>query len=596
MTARTTGRPQENQIPAHTAGQRRFLLDVPYEERALAQVHGAKWQTGIGYTYVGPRLPDSLRRYAPRPYSWAAWMDDDMAQRSWGKPAPDYGTGSYTLRPDQVEDTQTILSAYRAGAPEALIGSFTGVGKTATAIAVAKRLPGVSKILVIAPYVVLASWRNHLREIGDGGRRWCLINPESLKQLIHKPTPRLNPKTGKPIKSRTGTANKRHSSTGRPKVAWDLVIFDESHLLANPSSQRTIATDRIIEGPQGKPALSMRLSATAGTNPAELAYLHRGLAFASGEPIQPSIKADRYAEWCRARGVSVTVSKRFGEEKLTWEENTRDLTIFNRLIYGGTPTWAIRRKPEGWPEQDRVLVPIELTPAEMDAYETAWEEFTHAMKALRSANGASAAALKQAQRNGLAAQIRYRQKAGILRAPYSVAYAQSLHANGFQVAISCEFIDAVEAIRDGLTAAGHTVSIFTGRNKESREDERIAFQRGQNKFIIFTPDSSFDLHQGDQLVGGNDAPRALVVAQPRWSPKKALQVEGRTQRSGQSARAHYLFAQDTQEVKVLRAMISGIQSISVINGDDATQILALKRALNRVASALGAPMVIDSDD
>ena len=573
-------------------GERHFVLDVPYKERSIAQQLGAKWDSDLGHVFIGRSLPEGLGKYRPRPYTWQAWIDESRSGVRLGYLEPE--DPSFVLRRDQKEDAATVLAAFRSGVPEFLNGSLTGVGKTATTIEVAKSLPGVEKILVVAPLTVLASWRNHLRSMGDGGRRWCLINPESIKKLIAKPPIKINPKTGKAVKSKASTANKRHAATGRPKIAWDLVISDESHLRANPTSQQSLAMDRIIEGPGSRRALVIDLSATAGTNPAELSYLHRGLAFVSGEEPQQGIKMERYAAWCQDRGVAVSTVERFGEEKLVWEANQRDLEIFNRLIYRSYPQWALRRKPEGWPEQKRVLVPVEFSPAEMEVYETAWEEFTAAMRDLAKASSGSAAERRAAQQHGLAAQIRYRQKAGMLRAPYSVDYARNLHQNGYQVAISCEFFGAVESIYEGLSTAGVKPALFTGRNKDTREEERVAFQRGKTPYIIFTPDSSIDLHQGDKLARGNDVPRALVVAQPRWSPKKSLQIEGRTQRSGEASTAHYLFAQDTKEVDVLRAMISGVQSMSVINGDDGAQIAALEASLANVAKALGAPSVFDT--
>jgi hypothetical protein len=579
----------------HARGERLFVLEVPYDERQLANQAGGRWETNLGWIYIGTALPHALTRYRPRPYTWAAWEETEHAGGRRGNPAPTTDNGSFTLRTDQHEDTRTILAAHRAGVPEFLIASLTGVGKTVTAIAAAKQLPGVSTILVIGPVTSLAGWRNHLKDMGDGGKRWVLINPESAKNLLAKPAAKINAKTGKPVKSSASSKNRQHARDGQPKVAWDLVIVDESHLLANPSSQRSIAIDRIIEGPGTKPAFVMRLSATAGSNPAQLSYLHRGLAYVSGEKPLSKINMDAYAAWCQKRGVAVSASKKYGTEQLVWEKNERDLLVFNKLIFGTRPQWACRRKPEGWPEQKRILVPVELNLREMDAYEAAWEEFQEAMRELKKADGTTGAAARAARTKGLAAQIRYRQKAGIIRAPHSADYALDLHDKGYQVAISCEFLGAAEAIREHLTSKGHAVSEFTGANQATREEERVAFQQGKTKFIIFTPDSSFSLHQGESIVGGNNTPRALVVAQPRWSPLKTLQVEGRTQRNGREAFAHYPFAAETIEEKVLRASLAGVEAMATLNGDDPALIRAANQSLRNVAVALGAPVLDERD-
>lgn len=592
---RTTPATPKAPLADPTKGERLFVLEVPYEERQLANQAGGRWEANLGWIYVGTALPPALTRYRPRPYTWAAWEETEYAGGRRGNPAPTTDNGTFKLRVDQLEDVRTILAAHRAGCPEFLIGSLTGVGKTVTAIAAAKQLPGVSTIAVIGPVTSLPGWRNHIKDMGDGGKRWVLINPESAKNLLNKPPVKLNAKTGKPVKSSASSKNRQHARDGKPKVAWDLVIVDESHLLTNPASQRSIAIDRIIEGPGNKPAFVMRLSATAGTDPAQLSYLHRGLAFVSGEKPQPKINMDAYAAWCQKRGVAVSVSKKFGTEKLVWEKNQRDLLIFNKLIFGTRPQWACRRKPEGWPEQQRILVPVELNLREMDAYEAAWEEFQEAMRELRKADGATGAAARTARTKGLAAQIRYRQKAGVIRAPHSAEYALDLHDKGYQVAISCEFLGAVEAIREHLTSKGHQVSEFTGANQATREEERVAFQQGKTKFIIFTPDSSFSLHQGEAIVGGNSVPRALVVAQPRWSPTKTLQVEGRTQRDGREAFAHYPFAADTIEEKVLRASLAGVEAMATLNGDDPALVRAANQSLRNVAALLGAPVLDEKE-
>lgn len=786
--------------PDLAKGERVFVLDVPFAERAVASHHGARWYPGLGWGWVGRRLPGALYPYYPKPYSWQAWQAADLARFGDGDPTPDASTGSLTLRPDQAEDVDIILAARRAGCPEFLLASDVGVGKSPVTVAALKRMPGVANILVVAPLPVLANWRRHLEEMGDGDKRWCLINYDSVKRLLTPP-----PSAEKAKRTRTKNQHTAHRGVG--KVAWDVVVTDESHLCfpageqvatehgpmdiatlvgmdaserprvysqkedgttrlsavtmgfvspmkplvrvihehgefvctedhpvhtkergyvpaidlrglpegvhpeagaagdvltlllepaesgaqdrdeglrgvpgalqrspgegvlegvpsgaevptsgagvralrgdvrdrrqhapdqevevpgspqgahprasrvvrvevlergggsgprgggrgdqvynisveddenyfvngvlvhncANPASQQSAAVERIISGPPGhRPAFVLRLSATAGSNPAQLSYLHRGLAWRTGEPVRASVTAEEYQQWCQDRGITVTPG-RFGSG-LAWERNADDLVRMNHLLFSGAPKWAIRRRPD-WPQQQRFLLPVDLDGDEMDAYEREWSEFRSAMKEIERARARAAAshtaaasrAVSAARAKGLAAQTRYRQKAGLLRARSTAEFVAEMVTKGRQVAVSCEYLGTVQAVVEALGKAKVPVVTFTGENRDTREADRLAFQRGEVPVIVFTPAEGFNLHANDTMVSGSSTPRVTVVAEPRWSPKKALQIEGRTNRNGHEAPCWYAYSTGTVEEKVLKTVIRGMNDTAVINGDN----------------------------
>jgi len=561
-------------------GEQVFLLKVPFEERQLASWGGAKYYSGYGFAFIGQALPPSLKRFEAPAYSWEAYVEADLAGAGPGSSKASLDNGDFTLRPDQIEDRNQALRALKAGAPEFVIGSDTGVGKTVTAIAILKATPA-RNILVVAPLAVIANWRLHLKLMGDGGKRWALINYDSAKNLLEKPPAKISSSTGKPVQSSKATLNRAWAREGAAKVAWDVVVADESHLLANPMSQRTAAIERVIAGPTGAPpALVLRLSATAGANPAKLSYLHRGLAYVSGEKPLRATSATAYAKWCEQRGIAVSVDR---YDNLTWESNERDLAVMHDLIYRtGGLNWALRRVPEGWPEQQRNRVPVEFDGPQMDAYEEAWEEFLATMDSLGqrrtgASHRASRATPSDAAKGRLAAraaQIRYRQKAGLIRAPQTVDFVASLLENDLQVAVNCEFRGTVEAIRAGLEAKKIGTALFVGGDPH-REQQRLAFQQGAVKCIIFTPDSGISLHANETSVGGTSTERALVVAEPRWAPTPALQIEGRTQRNGEAALAYYPYAVNTIEERVIKRVIQGMRNVKMINGDDTSALEAL---------------------
>lgn len=567
-------------------GEKVHVLSVPWEERSLASACGARWHPGTGWVWVGRELPHELSRYAPLPYSWAAYQAGVLLPHTPPTPnlVPDHTTGRYTLRPDQEDDAAALVSAHAKRMPEFLVASKVGTGKTLTVIAAVKRMKNVGRILVICPAVALPTWRSHLEDAGDGGKHWCLINYESAKRLLSEPPSAREAK-------KVRTKNLHIAQKGKPRTTWDVVITDESHYLGNPASQQSRIVDRIIENPDGeKTAFSVRMSATAGENPAKLSYLHRGLAYRSHEPIQSSVSAEGYVRWCQKRGIAVTQSG-FGNA-LTWDKDARsDLTKMNLLIFRGSPTWAIRRAPD-WPEQQRIPVPVELNSEEMSLYQEEWATFQADIKdvdrTLRKEPGGASRSKREAtaRAKGMAAQVRYQQKAGMLKARHAADFTVEMLAKGVQVAISCQYLVVAHQVHDELVKRGVTDAVmFTGENRDTREDDRIAFQQGKARVFIFTPTESFSVHAGEENSGATTTPRVTLVADPRWSPKKALQVEGRAQRNGQNAPCYYLHARDTVEMRVLDTMIHGMRNMGRINGDDTEPFDAM------LASVLHVPRV-----
>lgn len=637
-------------------------------------------------------------------------------------PDPDPGTGTFTLRRDQLQDVKKVILARQAGLPEVLNGSDVGVGKTAVTVSALKRMSQIKNVLVVCPLAVAEGWRIHLRDMGDGGMNWCIVNYESTKKLLEPPP------SAKAAK-RTRTKNLHTVQKGTPKVQWDVVVVDESHYCfpgetlistedgpveiaelvalhgndqplprvlsqesngslgfreitgvfispasplvrirhtlgevvctedhplyseehgyvpasllqegdtltvvpstevgrgvgsskvtrvepvrqgaeptfnlsvdttenyfandvlahncSNPESQRTRAIDKIVAGPAHKPAFKINMSATAGKDPSKVSYLHRGFFWMDGLKPLPHIDAERYSEWCESHGLSVGKDS-FGNA-LKWDpekngsDHDRELDTLHSLLYERNPTWAFRRKPD-WPEQRRFPAPVELTWEEMEAYNADWKEFQQALAAIdRKMKSTTSGKTKNALRSkGRGEQIRYRQKAGQVRAPGTAAFAAEMVSKGYQVAISAEYRGTVNRLWEELDRLKVPTALFTGDNANTREEDRIAYQRGEKQVIIYSPTEGFNLHSGETAVGGNSVPRVTVVAEPRWSPGKALQAEGRGHRNGTDAPVYYTFASGTVEEKVIHRCIDGMRDISKINGDDTTPFEGLKEAL-----------------
>lgn len=555
-----------------------FILNVPFEERHIAAKHGATYKSVQGWVFPGDDLPSELHSYLPPRHSWEHYM----MHSGRGNTAPAEDTGDVVLREDQKNDIAELKAGFAAGAPEVLIASKTGTGKTYVALNLAMQLPGSGKVLIICPKSVIPSWRRSIEMVHDHGKRFVITNYESAKKLL-KPLPpgkndRKRAKTKSGERNRKTRLNNAHATKGIPFVSWDVIIFDEAHYLGNPESQRTRVAQSLIHSAKRTPKV-IKVSATIGAKPTKLAHLAPSLAWVLGEPRPKITTQEAWDKWLEEHGFHFT-STRWGKQ---WEHNQEDLDRIHGWLFQSPVTWAVRADP-GWDDVRRYQLPIELTELEERAYEVAWEEFKATMRSLPKLASQSSEGKREAQQKGLAARIRYQQKVGILKAPYIGEYIRDALEGDTQVAVSAEYLTTVQAIQKSL-GKSIPVALFTGRNPEDREEQRAAFQRGDRRVIIFTPSEGFDLHEG--APGGNTVPRIQVCAEPSWSPIKGRQKEGRTNRNGKSAPVIYPSAVGTIDEQIIGAQMQGFASIDTMMGDQASVMSPLSELVGVSPEFLG---------
>lgn len=490
--------------------------------------------------------------------------------------------GSVVLRAHQEEAASAVIAAASAGLPGFLLADEVGLGKTYSVVFAVRRLAeGRSRplrVLVLAPLSVVPHWRRSLFDAGHGNVLWCVTNYERARSLLTRPSSSVSAK-------RTRTRNKRHASEGRAKVAWDVVVCDESHRLKNPLSQRSKAVRRLVStGPRGSrvsPAFTVWVSATAGQDPLELSYLASLFAsrHGSGRPAP-----DRFPEWCRDHGLAVRRG-RFG----AWEyepgpgdaETVRSL-LFDPFRPRKAPPRsrvlaALRRRPteiRGWPELVRQLYPVPLDARARVLYQLAWEEFRRTL--LLSARGADSA-------NALVAALRFRQKASLLRVPGTVQMVRDLVEDGLRPAVSVQFQESASAIVDALVSpeersAPRVVRIDGSVAASDREERRLRFQRGDADVVVFSVVEGISLHAGEIASGADLVPRVLLLHDLRWSALEMAQIEGRTHRDGQAALARYLYGEDTVEERMVAAVVEKLVTMAGMLGDDTTALDALLAA------------------
>lgn len=556
-------------------GQRLWFLDVPYPERAIASASGARWDaTRRATVYIGTQLPAGLQPYASRPFSWERWLEDDTNGALGPVPAAAH---TFTPRPHQVDGAAAIAKAARIGARGFLLADEVGLGKTIIALEGVRALTQirpVRNVLIVSPLAVVPHWRRTVADLGltDEGMRVCVINYDRLKKLLTVPASAQAAK-------RTSTKNRRTAKDGVSLVDWDVVIADESHQLKNFSTaQKAQAFARIAayDKPRDKAPFVLYVSATAGQTPLELGYLAPLLAQITGS--KGSDLRD-FGPWLEEQGFHVTHESRF--DRWLWTEDPTERVVdvdrMRAMLFERSTPVALRRLPTdlaGWPEIVRVLLPVELEPAQRRLYEEAWTVFRREMKMASRGGDAKA---------GMVARLRFRQKASLLRVDGTVGHALDLLDNGHQVAISAQFIESVDAIADGLRRAKIPVVIMDGRDPGGREEHRLAFQSGRARAVIFTPAEGFSLHQDELLADGTLAtpnPRSLIIHDPRYSGIQTIQIEGRTHRDGKAATAYYAFGADTVEEDVVRTLLGRVESTKALVGDDTATIHALEATLD----------------
>jgi hypothetical protein len=183
--------------------------------------------------------------------------------------------------------------------------------------------------------------------------------------------------------------------------------------------------------------------------------------------------------------------------------------------------------------------------------------------------------------------LRFRQKASLLRVPATIEWVLGQVDDGFQVAVSCEFLGAAAVpIASALEGKGVAVARIHGSGDGpvlDLERERLRFQSGAAPVVVFTPSTSLSLHAGEELADGTAASpsgRVGVMHNVRYSGLAGRQILGRTHRDHQVSPWWVSYAEGTVEERIAQTMIERFKATSDTAGADS-------EALTRVAELLG---------
>jgi len=515
------------------------MLDVPHRVSAP----GSSWNKKLRcHVFVGSDLPAALAPFAAKPYSYQQWLEDDLN----GTRGPSATAAVKSPRPEQLEAARAIGAAAHHKMRGTALFDDVGMGKTISAVLGAKEVldhrAGTNVLVIVdrPTAITVPSWRSTIAAVGDGGYRWLICSPDQLKKLI--------------------------AANGRPKFSFDVVIADEAQNFRH-DSQRTDYMRRITKmlAPPAKAPFLIAVTATPGHHPGEWRYLSS--LFAQIHDEEPSEWDDLGARLARA---GLPLVRKFGTWQWSPEAKVRVSlqaeavdTVRGWLTEHDPPLMIHRNSPWGPAPIDGLGV--ELSPAEQEQYDLQWGEFQHEMGLARTGSDTA---------RGLAALLRFRQKAGMIRVPHTVDLVAAYVARGYQVLVAAEMVStAADPIADELEARGIPVArIFGGRG--DAEEQRLRFQRGQASVCVFTTTTAISLHANEHLADGTRAtstPRIGVFHQPRYSGIAARQTVGRAHRDYQVCPWFLLYSEGTIEEQAAATMIQRLLvTTASVDGDMST--------------------------
>jgi SNF2 family DNA or RNA helicase len=533
-------------------GEQYFVIDCDYTYYPFASKAGAKWDGKKRVAvYKGSKLPTELTGFEPKPFSL-----QEKVQRELNKSPIRLRKPTRDIKPHPHQKTAegAINRAFNDSFPGFLLADETGLGKTISTWLGVKKIASknenITKVLIVGPLNAIETWRETIVWLGNESKNKnnfpievSLINYEKLRNLFSEDASKVRSKTLKGI-ARFAEAE-----------SYDIIIFDESHYLKTPTSARTKLARKL----ESAAKFTIWISATAGQNPLELSYLSNLLSFQTDK--RPKLIEKNYEEWCQEVGIGVQKGK-FG--RWTWEGSEKDNQTLHKILFGKVKSsvGALRRRCsdiEGWPELQRIPKRHELSAVEHQSYEMEWKEFLKAVEEdkLNRIKGSKDTS------KGIAQLGRLRQKASILRVNHTADLAEELLSNGYQVAISVEYLKTLDLIKEALIKKNFKVVEFSGRNTSTREEERLKYQEGAADVIIFSTESSISLHQ----LNDHDKPRAQINHDLRWSAIEQEQIDGRSHRNGRHAPVYWSFSSETIEERVATILLSKLEAMNTLRGD-----------------------------
>lgn len=551
------------------------------------------------WVYKGAVLPEVLRQFRTDDFSYERWQEDELT----GTVQPNRrGANIFSPHEHQKEDAKFIYGSYHTNKAGFLLANFTGTGKTMsalvgmTAIARSEHKSGRFKneratLLIVAPKGVMPVWRQTLQSYPASTEylRPLIMSYHQLNKLLQAP-----PQARTAKKQRT--KNKSTARHGKPIVNWDYIIFDEAHYLKNyPSSTMSVSAANIAQlntpYEKNKSPFVVFATATPGSSPLNFALMSQILspllAANDGQNLSKPVTASNWGAFLKDIGFDVREGKVPGE--WTWAPSPwfgknsddpkeqakfkaseakakgnqrRDATAIGKALKRKDAPFVMRRPQDiaGWPEQQTIPLPAELTQRQKPIYEEAWNQFRRFLNLKPKGSD---------PKGSLAEQLRYRQKSSLIKVEAMIDHVVDSVNNGNQVFISCQFTETIEKYQEELKKRKILSVEVSGRNANEREQERIRFQKGEVQVVLCSVVAGVSFHAEESLPDGSKATKAervTYIHDIRQNPLDTVQALGRCHRDGKNSLSYFPYFIDTVDEKVVTSFTNKNANMKLMTG------------------------------
>jgi superfamily II DNA or RNA helicase len=411
-------------------------------------------------------------------------------------------------------------------------GSDTGTGKTVIALTVARRL-GL-KPFVICPKAVVPSWTEWAHKFLYSAPH--VYNYEKIR-------------TGN---TRFYTKNKQTKRAGRWSIdpAKTLLIFDEDHRCKSAKSEN--AKLMIAAKERGIPTLS--LGATSCSNPVEM----RALGY-----LLDMHNDAGWWNWCLKNGCKRGV---FGG--LTFRGYASVLKRLHDHIYKDGRGSRIRIKdlpPGSFPETLIVADGYDLGVESSKEIDLIYSDLKAELAELEDKKA-------EDEYNPLTEQLRARQEVELHKVPIFTEQTRDAIESGNSVVIFVNFRATLEALTKRVSGLGEISFIYGAQGDHTRDLEAKKFQKDETRICLcMTQAGGTGLSLHDE---NGDFPRVSLIS-PSFSAIDLRQALGRVHRAtGKTPSVQKIvFANDTVEMRVCKAVRQKLNNIDLINDDEMNPIL-----------------------
>ncbi len=572
-----------------------YVLDIPwgfYKPTNVKYLSNKKI-----YVYSGETLPESLKQFRAPLFSRGRWIEDDLNKKVSLIPKPET---QFHPKPHQTEAGKKIAASYAKGWSGFLLADKTGVGKTLSAltgIGMIAKLDGKGSanrgnLLVVCPKSAIPQWRQTIRNFQAVHPllRVVITNYQQLSKFLELPKP--DPKAKKT--TRRVKKGRQIAREGRPNIHFDYIVFDESHHLKNyPSSNASLMAETISGSNKvyrkGSSPFVIYSTATPGSSPLNFAMMSGFVSKLLNPQLQSYITPKLWGAFLEKEKFFVTKGKNgyiwasppwgkknpTAQEKASYEAALREVKAKQRkdaqrigkaLTRAGAP--FIMRSPKdiaGWPEQQIIPLPIELDVKQRQIYNEAWTRFKRWLKLTPA---------KSDPKGALVEMLRYRQKTSLLKIDTLAEIIEDWVEQDKQVYVSFEFLETVQLLKEALEKKGIPVSEVSGRTSETREQERLRFQKGISKVVIATVVSAISFHSGETLPDGSKATpaeRITILGDIRQNPLDSIQALGRAHRDGQNSIVYVPFIEDSVDKKIVDSFVNKVINTEVMTGKNVAE-------------------------